>query len=193
MIAILAVGLPVCYVIHDNTGCNVQWLPLWIVGFALLLKAFTKMFGRKWGLIVGIPLSLGICVGANVDKEEFAGLLPRKSEKTTGCGTSIKKVGIPEEVGIPEKEKVPVAAVERPAAGEIKTKLNDLLAQVRANKNAPSCELDSRVVFLKKIFQKELLLSQFNYEAAYGKCVDCACRMRWIEPAEKTEFHQTNH
>ena len=70
MMVILSIGLPICYLIREVYGYNVQWLPLWIVGFALLLKIFTKMFGRKWGLRVGIPVVIVIGVIAYVNPHD---------------------------------------------------------------------------------------------------------------------------
>ena len=69
MMVVLALGLPICWFIQENFGYNVQWLPLWIVGFALLLKICTKVLGRKWGLRIGVPIviiiGLATCFGPN--------------------------------------------------------------------------------------------------------------------------------
>ena len=74
MMVVLVVGLPTCYIIREVYGYNVQLLPLWIVGFALMLKIFTIIFGRKWGLRVGIPMLAIVGAGVFVDKKMEAGL-----------------------------------------------------------------------------------------------------------------------
>ena len=64
MMVVLVVGLPICYIIREVYGYNVQWLPLWIVGFVLLLTICTKVFGRKWGLRIGVPIVIIIVMAA---------------------------------------------------------------------------------------------------------------------------------
>ena len=48
MMVVLALGLPICYFMQENSGYNVQWAPLWIVGIALLLM--------QTGVIIMMPM-----------------------------------------------------------------------------------------------------------------------------------------
>ena len=76
----------------------------------------------------------------------------------------------------------------------VSAKLEDLIAQVRANRNAmtPSYELDSRAKYLKDMFDREMRFplrdrwdsvdkAKTHTDNAYKKCLNHAKRMNWIK------------
>ena len=105
MMVVLALGLPICFFIQENSGIQCAMAPLWIVGIVFFLKIYFKLLGRKWGLRIGISLLAIVVVGVLVDKKKDAGLASPAIESLDASASSNSVVG----EGDKEDEEIKVA------------------------------------------------------------------------------------
>lgn len=156
MIVVLALGLPICWFIQDNYGYNVQWLPLWIVGFTLMLKIFTKVLGRKWGVWIGVPFLAIIGVAAYVENEKMDNGPVPTATVSLDSSTSSKSV---------KRE-------EYKKADEIKIarkRMEELVRQIKSKTDEHSGSVRAREI--KRKFDE--IINGFNSYTAEEACVEC--------------------
>lgn len=166
MMVVLVVGLPTCYIIREVYGYNVQLLPLWIVGFALMLKIFTIIFGRKWGLRVGIPMLAIVGAGVFVDKKMEAGLALPAIESLDSGASSNSVAGESDN----EDEEIKVAT----------KKMEELARQIKEKTDANSGVRRAREI--KKKFNEIITgFNSYTAEEAYAECYKYADASGWLK------------
>ena len=166
MMVVLVVGLPTCYIIREVYGYNVQLLPLWIVGFALMLKIFTIIFGRKWGLRVGIPMLAIVGAGVFVDKKMEAGLALPAIESLDSGASSNSVAGESDN----EDEEIKVAT----------KKMEELVRQIKEKTDTHSG--DRRAQEIRKKFNEIITgFNSYTAEEAYTECHNYAAASGWLK------------
>lgn len=166
MMVVLVLGLPICFFIQENSGCNVQWTPLWIVGIAFLLKMFFKLFGRKWGLRIGIPMLAIVGAGVFLDKKKDAGFTSPAIESLDSGASSNSVV----DEGGKEDEAIKVA----------NKKMEELVQQIKEKTDANSGVRRAREI--KKKFNEIITgLNSYTAEEAYAECYKYADASGWLK------------
>lgn len=166
MMVVLALGLPICYFMQENSGYNVQWAPLWIVGIALLLKIYFKLFGMKWGLRIGIPMLAIVGAGVFLDKKKDAGLTSPAIESLDSGASSSSVVG----EGDKEDEAIKVA----------NKKMEELVRQIKEKTDANSGV--RRAGEIKKKFNEIITgFNSYTAEEAYAECYKYADASGWLK------------
>ena len=190
MLSIIAI-LAIAY-IQKELGNDIHWLGVSIVGvvgIAAVIRIFQK-FGRKWGLVIGIPIIAIIVAIAFAPAEKSnvpeadAGSIPRDR------GAELQVV---EESGHDGKMVDKIAPVnespEEDGADNVEEKLSELKRKVAANTDA--AEGESR---MKKIMARyERVKNRTDADGrphsasfAYDKCVEYARLRGWLPKEDKS-------